>query len=876
MAKPIPTVSSLAIERDPNGSMYPDYRWNSPNTAVASNFAPSAKADKSANIQSGNVSDRSIMDDLYPGATTKVWIYSVDWWGISGHIKNGLDSNSVAQMEAQVQEAARRGAYGFGPTWFGRGNNTKRAEHNAVHLKLRDACVKYGLKLMLQYEPSAYNTSADPDAEFQADINYANLNYFNSPCYEKKGGRPIFQWFNHDPTLIDYAGAAKTYNTSHGNALWIFRHATGADYSYSDGGYGWTSGGMSYVDDLYTKFKTRDDDKIMFGLLGKGFNDTLASWGKNRITAQRNAQEWIDRVNAINSRYNSINQLEHAGVETWNDYEEGHETETGIYAGFDTITATLGTDGTLAWNIPSGNANALAHVIVWSTQDNGVTLTRRHLVVGAAAKSNGVNVKTLGLASGTYKFYVQAVGKAFIQNGMAPSVTFTIDGGGTPPPTTDPIKARLAVFSDVHINRADPGAALTKSQLDTAVTKAKPYKPDRGIVSGDLSGLGSGYTTQWNDVKTRVGVNLGVPVKYIPGNWDCSYHFNQAAWVTAFGPDSFTEILNGIGLVYVNTTKLTNNDTDQDPGILLPSTAYAQAQAVIDWINSTARAAMAGKDVVFCIQHHPMEVNATQNPGNNNYWYVSDPAFRDQLRTALKSLGNFGVKYITSGHTHISSAIYTLNGITQHITPSTCYVRGPVSSFLGFSIIDIYQSGLVKFYDIPLVGSPAVEPPTYPEAVIEPPPPDPTTPAPPTVIITAPANNANPPGPNVLVTATAVAPGEINVMQLYVDGSKMTEQATLNFNYNAALPEGARRLTIRALDKLGQVTTATVNIIVGVEAPPPDEPPPAPPPDDTNPIPPVTDGPVITPEPGRVLCQRFTDRLTDPSNPNSGAGEVEG
>jgi hypothetical protein len=185
---------------------------------------------------------------------------------------------------------------------------------------------------------------------------------------------------------------------------------------------------MAYINNLITEIKARPA-KIMFMLEGPGFNDTLASWGTGRITNQRNGQEWLDRLAAINAAWNSGDQLEHLLIQTWNDYEEGSEVETGVYAGLDTIAVSLALNGDMSWSIPSANADAIAHVIIWSTQD-ATNITRRYIVTGSSAQTGSVNLNTLGMAAGSYTFYAQAVGRSFFQNGFSSPVSYTITGGG--------------------------------------------------------------------------------------------------------------------------------------------------------------------------------------------------------------------------------------------------------------------------------------------------------------------------------------------------------------------------------------------------------------------------------------------------------------
>src|SRR5439155_5872948 len=94
----------------------------------------------------------------------------------------------------------------------------------------------------------------------------------------------------------------------------------------------------------------------------KGFNDTLASWGSNRITGQQCGQTWLQTFAKVNSFYNSGKQLDALQLVTWNDYEEGTEIESGIDNCFSVSAKMSGT--ALQWNI-TGNENTIDHYVVY-------------------------------------------------------------------------------------------------------------------------------------------------------------------------------------------------------------------------------------------------------------------------------------------------------------------------------------------------------------------------------------------------------------------------------------------------------------------------------------------------------------------------------
>ena len=62
----------------------------------------------------------------------------------------------------------------------------------------------------------------------------------------------------------------------------------------------------------------------------KGFNDTLAMWGTNRVTNQMCGQAWQQTFSEIGKFYSNGEQLPAIQIATWNDYEEGTAIEPGI------------------------------------------------------------------------------------------------------------------------------------------------------------------------------------------------------------------------------------------------------------------------------------------------------------------------------------------------------------------------------------------------------------------------------------------------------------------------------------------------------------------------------------------------------------------
>ena len=116
-------------------------------------------------------------------------------------------------------------------------------------------------------------------------------------------------------------------------------------------------------------------------------------------------------------------------VATWNDYEEGTEVETGI----DNCAAvSAGVSGTLIKPVPSftgvGSEETVDHYEVYLSRDGKNLMDAGSVAVGGAS----LDVNTLGLASGTYKVYVQMVGKSHILNHLSPQAEVAVGGASMP------------------------------------------------------------------------------------------------------------------------------------------------------------------------------------------------------------------------------------------------------------------------------------------------------------------------------------------------------------------------------------------------------------------------------------------------------------
>src|SRR5206468_12463798 len=127
--------------------------------------------------------------------------------------------------------------------------------------------------------------------------------------------------------------------------------------------------GLGYLDNFYS---TGNDHPSLesFGSSYKGFNDSIASWGSNRLLNQQCGQTWLKTMAEAGKYFSTSNQLDSLQLVTWNDYEEGTALEMGIDNCVGISTSVTG--NTLSW-VLSGQANTIGHYTIFISLD-GVNL----------------------------------------------------------------------------------------------------------------------------------------------------------------------------------------------------------------------------------------------------------------------------------------------------------------------------------------------------------------------------------------------------------------------------------------------------------------------------------------------------------------------
>jgi len=424
------------------------------NTSAADTFV----SQTNGNMGASNVSKVDIHSLLYPGANTKVIAHFMPWFGQKIHMNVGYNSQDPAQIHRQITDMISRGVNGIIIDWYG------SKDYSDVTAKRVMAEIEQhpGFTFAIMVDKGALTLSAcdgcTPQQTLIQQVQYVEQTYIPSPAYMQIGGRPMITNFDIDLHFdIDWDAVQAQTST---NPAFIFQHAKGFTHAVTSGSYSWVTTttndfGMSYLDKFYKAGLAAPQEET-FGAAYKGFNDTLASWGLDRIMTQQCGQTWLETFTKLNSYYSDGTPLPELQLVTWNDYEEGTEIESGI-DNCVTISSSL-SDKTLQWTI-SGEESTIDHYVVYISTDGQNLMSLAVPGVG----SRSLNLANYALETGTYTLYVQAAGKPTLKNQMSGPVQYTVDGETENPPPPPAEKATITLGA----SPSAMNATLTKPGIST-------------------------------------------------------------------------------------------------------------------------------------------------------------------------------------------------------------------------------------------------------------------------------------------------------------------------------------------------------------------------------------------------------------------------
>ncbi len=396
------------------------------NTSAAATFTTLTDGD----IGVTNISKVPTRKLLYANSGTKLFAHFMPWFGFPNHMSVGYSSNDALQVQKQVADMASRGLDGAIMDWYGRGQSSNQflSYDQTTQLIMHQAELQPAFSFLVMYDTGALKTCAatvgcDVTQATIDDLNYANVTYENSRAYLHVGTQPVVLFFGDTAYAIDWT---RVRNGVAGNPLLVFRNAGAFTHAQSGGGYSWLAPetvsatdpmALLYMDNYY-RTALAHSGMFSMGSAYKGFNDSLAAWGTNRLINQQCGQTWLQSLAEAGKYYSSTSPLPFLQLVTWNDYEEGTELETGID---NCVTVSASVSGTIAsWSI-TGQANTVDHYSIYLSQDG-----QNLMWLADDANPGSMDLAAYGFNSGNYLVFVKATGKPSLTNKMSAGVQVTI------------------------------------------------------------------------------------------------------------------------------------------------------------------------------------------------------------------------------------------------------------------------------------------------------------------------------------------------------------------------------------------------------------------------------------------------------------------
>ena len=745
------------------------------NTSAADSFVTLTDGDLGAT----NISKMPTRNLLYAGSTTAIYAHLMVWFGFSNHMNVGYASDDATQVHKQVADMLSRGIQGAIVDWYGRGefNSNYISYDQATQYVMHEAELNPGFTFAINYDGGALKTCAatagcDVTQTMIDDLNYAHTTYDGSPARLSSAGRPVIYFFGNEAYTIDWT---RVRSGVAGNPMFIFRNSGGFTYTDSNGAFSWLDPSHPTTDpfslpylDSYYQTALSHPSMYSTGSAFKGFNDTLAAWGSNRIIDQQCGQTWLESMAENGKYYSAANQLLGIQLVTWNDYEEGSEIETGID---NCVSITASTSGTVAsWSI-TGQANTLDHFTVFISQDGQNLMSLGDFPV----TTTSVDLAPFSLNSGNYTVFVKAVGKAMLANHMSAGVQVTISN--QPP---------IAALSVTPTSGTAP--------VTVSASTAGSSDPDGSIASTSIN---------FGDGSAPVSASSATHIYSAPGTYtvtatvtdNLGASSSATASVVVSGankpPVAVLSVTPSSGTAPVTVSASTAGSSDPDGTIASTSINFGDGSAPVSGASATHIYSVAGTYVV--------TATVTDNLGASSSATASVVvASANKPPVAMISVSStsaYAPAAITASSagstdpdgTIASSSINFGDGTTVSGTSATHTYSTPGAYTVTATVTDNLGASSSASTSVAINA--------------------------PQVIVSKPANGASVTSP-VNVVGTGFSGYTVTAMQIYADSKLVFQIGSANLNANISISHGTHNLTVKGWDSSGRSFSKSLSITV--------------------------------------------------------------
>jgi len=401
-----------------------------------------ALEDESLNpITPGHVS-RVDVHTLIPSRPDLRWFaHAMLWFGASGHISIGYISDTTNYVAAMINDMESRGFNGIVIAWYGKGaaDGTDKCAQLVKAYLASSANTNKNFRYMLQLESSL--NGGTNDANIISNIDYCQTNYFNDPNYETEpvtNGNPILLFFGMRAKVGESAMVA-CKDATDANTIWVEQGSSYLGEDWENMSFQWTDNfdtGVNASDPFNLNAVTNDfsaikshNTKQAFGAMCAHFDGTLTKsvgWSEGKYLPSSNGVCEITRANTYNTYIAGMTNMTRMQWATWSDWEEGTEVEDGTENNF-ALTTQMNTTNVLGWTITSGDERTIDHYDVYAQTNGGNAAYLCPVPTGIYQ----TNISQLGLTQGSYKLYVNAVGKPCIRDHMSSPLVYVISAGAT-------------------------------------------------------------------------------------------------------------------------------------------------------------------------------------------------------------------------------------------------------------------------------------------------------------------------------------------------------------------------------------------------------------------------------------------------------------
>lgn len=276
-----------------------------------------------------------------PSNSPKLLAAYQPWFGRPGHINVGYNSQDPVVLQKQITQAKSLGIEGFVVNWYGQHHTFE--DH--AYAALQQTAAENTFQTAVMYDEDTQDPENSTSVVIE-DLQYAYDHYMGPKAatrnaYLRFDGHPLIFIFPKG-TFTDWNRVRQAVSQWDEQPLLIYKDIPGRYAQAFDGFYAWVNPGKpgwqhdgsnwgeEYLKTFYLRMNNEFPNKLAIGAAWPGFNDSKASWSRNRHMDARCGKTFDESLRLFRRYYAPDHPLPFLMIDTWNDYEEGTAIEPGL------------------------------------------------------------------------------------------------------------------------------------------------------------------------------------------------------------------------------------------------------------------------------------------------------------------------------------------------------------------------------------------------------------------------------------------------------------------------------------------------------------------------------------------------------------------